>query len=126
MENYFPEQERVLVVENKSMYPNKQTYEYLPFHPVCVTSEMIGTSVEELLLHNFPNKRSWECSRLCDFPQELIVRLNYRSHMKYILIKAKIGRPIDLVEIYTADGVYGNFNDCSYRKIEYEYYKLVL
>jgi hypothetical protein len=125
MENYFLEQDRVLVVQNK-LNQNKQTYEYLPFHPVCVTSEMIGTSVEELLLHNFPNKRSWECSRLCDFPQELIVRLNYRSHMKYILIRAKVSRPIDLVEIYTADGVYGNFNDCSYRKIEYEYYKIVL
>ena len=118
MENYFPEQDRVLIVDSKNNYPNRKLYEFIPFHPVCVTSEMVGTTIEELLHHNFPSKRSWECSRLCDFPQELVVRLNYRSHMKYILIRAKINRPIEIVDIYTSDGVYGNFNDVEYRKIE--------
>jgi hypothetical protein len=124
MENYFPEQDRVLVVDSnskKNELPSRQLYEFLPFQPVCVSSEMVGTSVEELLIHNFPSKRSWECSRLCNFPQELVVRLNHRSHMKYILIRAKISRPIEELDIYAADGVHGNFNDAEYRKLEYFY-----
>lgn len=116
--NYFPEHDRLLVTEtNKVEEPKDQIYEFLPYHPVCVSSEMVGTSVEELLTHNFPSKRSWECSRLCNFPQELIIRLNYRSHMKYVTIKAKINRPIQEVQLFAADGVFGNFNDTEYRKV---------
>jgi hypothetical protein len=116
--NNFQELDRLLVVEtNKVEEPKKSLYEFLPFHPACVSSEMVGTSIEELLMHNFPSKRSWECSRLCNFPQELIIRLNYRSHMKYVVLKAKPNRPIPELEIHTADGVYGNFNDSEYTKV---------
>ena len=92
---YFHEQDTLLEV-SRPMYngkdwrqvdenelPKKQFYEFIPFHPASVTSEMVGTSVEELFQHNYPSKRSWECSRMGVFPQELIVRLNQRSHVKY-------------------------------------------
>jgi hypothetical protein len=117
--NYFPERDRVMEINGSNIINtgNKHDYEFLPFHPVSVTSEMVGTSVEELLMHNFPNKKSWECSRLGNFPQELIIRLNYRSHMKFVIIKAKVHRPIEGLEIYTADGVDGGFSDSVYRRV---------
>ncbi len=122
----FPEEDRVLVmlrknvhedIEDEYKYPKKYSYEFISFVPVAVTSEMIGTSIEELVMHNYPNKRSWECSRLCKFPQEIVLRFNYRSHLKYVLLRAKPNRPINGALIYIADGVGGNFNDLEYRKI---------
>lgn len=113
---YFPEQDRVLEINNAHSGLTA-SYEFIPFHPVCVTSTMVGTSIEELMMHNFPNKKSWECSRLCNFPQEVIIRLNYRSHMKYILLKSKINKFIQEADIFVGDGVYGNFNDTEYRKV---------
>jgi centrosomal protein CEP104 len=112
--NYFPEKDRIIETNDKN---STNSYEFLTYHPVCVTSEMVGTSIEELLMHNFPTKRSWECSRLCSFPQELIVRLDHRSHMKFILLKAKINRPIQELDIFIGDGIHGNFNDVEYRKV---------
>lgn len=96
--------------------PKKQFYEFIPFHPVSVTSEMVGTSVEELFQHNYPSKRSWENSRMGSYPQELIVRLNHRSHIKYILLRAKINRPIPEAVFYLGDGVGGSFHDTEFRK----------
>lgn len=96
--------------------PKKQYYEFIPFHPASITSEMIGTSIEELYQHNYPNKRSWECSRLCIFPQEIIVRFNYRAHIKFILIRAKIDRSIPEVNFYIGDGLSGSYLDTSFRK----------
>ena len=122
----FPEQDKIFVVERKNIeedlnedfkYPKKYSYEFITFHPVAVTSEMLGTSIEELVMHNYPNKRCWECSRLCKFPQEIVFRFNYRSHLKYVLLRAKPNRPINGAIIYMADGVGGNFNDLEYRKI---------
>jgi len=75
------------------------------------------SSIEELIMHNFPNKRSWECSRLCNFPQEIVIRFNYRSHLRYVLLRAKPNRSVNDVVIMMADGVSGNFNDVEYRKI---------
>jgi centrosomal protein CEP104 len=116
--NYFPEQDRVTEISKKShSKTEKKVYEFLLFHPVCASSEMVGTSIEELLIHNYPNKRSWECSRICNFPQEVILRLDYRSHLKYVMLRAKVNRPIQEVELHIADGVEGNFNDATYRKI---------
>ena len=122
----FPEEDNILVVERKNVeedmnedfkYPKKYSYEFISFHPVAVTSEMLGTSIEELVMHNFPNKRSWECTRLCKFPQEIVLRFNYRSLLKYVLLRAKHNRPINGAIIYIADGVGGNFNDLQYRKL---------
>ena len=126
---YFHEQDTLLEV-SRPMYngkdwrqvdenelPKKQFYEFIPFHPASVTSEMVGTSVEELFQHNYPSKRSWECSRMGVFPQELIVRLNQRSHVKYVILRAKINRPIPEVILYMGDGVTGSYNDCEFRKL---------
>lgn len=116
----FQENLRMLMPETTRVeMPREQLYEFLPFHPVCVTSEMVGTSIEELLTNNFPSKRSWECSRLGEFPQDLIVRLNYRSHMKYIVLKSKVDRNINEVELFVGDGISGNFTDTEYLKVGY-------
>ena len=40
---------------------------------------MVGTTIKELLMHNFPTKNSYENSRLGNYPEEVIVRLNHRS-----------------------------------------------
>ena len=109
------------ITDEDYKYPKRYSYEFIPFHPVAVTSEMLGTSTEELVMHNFPNKRSWECTRLCNFPQEMVHRLNYRSHIKYVLLRAKPHRPINGVIILIADGVGGNFNDLEYRQVGYIY-----
>lgn len=103
-------------VKDDNEPPKKQYYEFLSFHPACVSSEMVGTSVEELFQHNYPSKRSWECSRLCAFPQELIVRLSQRSHIKYVLLRAKINRPVPEVTLYVGDGNSGSFIDTEFRK----------
>ena len=94
----------------------KQFYEFIPFHPATVTSEMVGTSVEELYQHNYPNKRSWECSRLCSFPQELVLRLDHRSHIKYVLLRSKVNRPSPEIILYIGDGSSGSYLDAQFRK----------
>jgi centrosomal protein CEP104 len=113
--NYFPEEDLILEYNNK--INTKSVYEYISFHPVCATSEMVGTSIEELLMHNYPTRKSWECSRLCLFPQEIILRLDHRAHMRYILIRAKPDRHIIEVEVHVGDAMHGVFTDAVYRKV---------
>ena len=123
MENYFPKQDSVLVVENRGRtndsmpYAEKFTYSFIPFHPVAVTSEMVGTSIEELYMHNFATARNWESGRMIDFPQEVVLRTDFRAYFKYILLKAKANRPIEEVEIWISDGIFGQFHEVEYRKI---------
>jgi centrosomal protein CEP104 len=132
LENYFPQEDNVLHVNNNlNSYQNnnntiindqfRQFYEFIPYHPVSTSSEMVGTTIEELLMHNFPTKNSWENSRLGNYPEEVIVRLNHRSDIKFILLRAKINRPIPVCEIYIGDGIYGNFNDTKYIKLKTVY-----
>jgi centrosomal protein CEP104 len=129
LENYFPEQDTVEVLDkiipslntNQKNEPIRQFYEFIPFHPVSVSSEMIGTTIEELLMHNFPTKNSWENSRLGNFPEEVFVRLNHRSDLKFVLISSKINRPIPQLDIYLGDGTVGNFNDTKYVKLKSEF-----
>jgi hypothetical protein len=117
LKNYFPEQETIQTFNDQNKPHQNQIYEFIPYQPAAASSEMMGTSIEELLMHNFESKRSWECSRLCNFPQEVVLRLNYRSHMKFLILRSKVGKPIQEVEIYLADGVTGNFTDADYRKV---------
>ena len=129
LENYFPNQDTVLQIDtiSPSLQTNahndqlRQYYEFIPYHPVSVSSEMVGTTIEELLMHNFPTKNSWENSRLGQYPEEVIMRLNHRSHIKYVLLRAKINRPIPAVDLYIGDGVFGNFNDTKYLKVASAY-----
>ena len=131
LENYFPQEDNVLQVNNNlNSYQNnnnihndqfRQFYEFIPYHPVSTSSEMVGTTIEELLMHNFPTKNSWENSRLGNYPEEVIVRLNHRSDIKFVLLRAKINRPIPICEIYIGDGIYGNFNDTKYIKLKTVY-----
>ena len=125
LENYFPNQDTVLQIDtiSPSLQTNahndqlRQYYEFIPYHPVSVSSEMVGTTIEELLMHNFPTKNSWENSRLGQYPEEVIMRMNHRSHIKFVLLRAKINRPIPSVDLYIGDGVFGNFNDTQYMKV---------
>ena len=129
LENYFPEQDTVVKMDQiiPSLQTNtqndriRQYFEFIPYHPVSVSSEMVGTTIEELLMHNFPTKNSWENSRLGNFPEEVIVRLNHRSDLKFIIIRSKINRPIPQLDIYLGDGIVGNFNDTKYVKLKSEY-----
>ena len=124
LENYFPNQDSLLQIDtlSPSVITNpqgdkiRQHYEFIPYHPVSVSSEMAGTTIEELVMHNFPTKQSWENSRLGAYPEEVIMRLNHRSEIRYILLRSKINRPIPLVVIHIGDGVFGNFNDTKYVK----------
>lgn len=124
LEDYFPEENNVLQMGEPSPFENeynndmqRQYFEFIPFHPVSTTSEMVGTTIEELLQHNFPTKNSWENSRFARYPEEIVIRLNHRSDVRFVLLRAKVDRPIPRVDIYIGDGVYGNFNDTKYLKL---------
>ena len=127
IEDYFPEESKMIQIgdpitptyQDSKDFPSKQRqyFEFIPFIPVSATSEMVGTTIEELLQHNFPNKNSWENSRFAHYPEEIILRLNHRSEVRFILLRAKIDRPIPKIEIYLGDGVFGNFNDTKYIKL---------
>ena len=125
IEDYFPGESNVIEIGEPSPFSNKsqindrqrQYFEFIPFHPVSATSEMVGTTIEELLQHNFPTKNSWENSRFARYPEEIIIRLNHRSEVRFILIRAKPDRPIPRVDVYLGDGVFGNFNDTKYLKL---------
>ena len=117
LEDFFPEENNVLEVNETPNDMRRQYFEFIPFHPVSTTSEMVGTTIEELLQHNFPTKNSWENSRFARYPEEIVVRLNHRSEIRFILLRAKVDRPIPRVDIYIGDGVYGNFNDTKYLRL---------
>ena len=127
LEDYFPEESKMIQIDDpistpyqgEKDFPSKQRqyFEFIPFIPVSATSEMIGTTIEELLQHNFPNKNSWENSRFAHYPEEIILRLNHRSEVRFVLLRAKVDRPIPKIEIYLGDGVFGNFNDTKYVKL---------
>ena len=117
LEDFFPEENNVLEVNETPNDMRRQYFEFIPFHPVSTTSEMVGTTIEELLQHNFPTKNSWENSRFARYPEEIVVRLNHRSEIRFILLRAKVDRPIPRVDIYLGDGVYGNFNDTKYLRL---------
>ena len=123
LEDYFPEENNVLELGQLSPFTyqandrQRQYFEFIPFHPVSTTSEMVGTTIEELLQHNFPTKNSWENSRFARYPEEIVIRLNHRSEVRFVLLRAKIDRPIPKIDIYLGDGVYGNFNDTKYLKL---------
>ena len=116
IEDYFPEESKMIQIgdpmttpeRTQNDFPSKQRqyFEFIPFHPVSATSEMVGTTIEELLQHNFPTKNSLENSRFAHYPEEIVIRLNHRSDKRFVLIRAKIDRPIPKLEIYLGDGVF--------------------
>ena len=121
LDDYFEEEDTVLqVTPNNYNDKQKMYYEFIPYHPVSVTSEMVGTTIEELLQHNFPTKSSWENAMFANYPEEVILRLNQRSEVKFILLRAKFDRPIPEVELHLGDGIFGNFNDTKYVKLRTE------
>lgn len=93
-------------------------FTWVPFTVVSVSSEMQGTSADDLARHqNFqPQQHTWECARYCSYPQEIIIRLNYRSEVAHLILMAKEDRYIPEVEVYVGDGLSGSFLDVEYRR----------
>ena len=94
----------------------KSRFTWIQFHAVGSTSEMEGTSLEELELNNFePSERSWEWGVYSEFPQEVWVRLNFRAEIAHVILMAKEDRFIPEWEILIGDGISGSFVDAEYR-----------
>ena len=94
----------------------KSLFTWVPFTCVAASSEMQGTSLEDLSMITFePHVRSWECARYCKFPQEVVIRLNYRSEIAHLILMAKEDRFLPEVEVWIGDGVSGSFLDVEYR-----------
>lgn len=94
----------------------KSRFTWVQFHAVGATSEMEGTSLEELELNNFePSDRSWECGMYSEFPQEVCIRLNFRAEIAHVILMAKEDRFIPECEILIGDGISGSFIDAEYR-----------
>ena len=95
----------------------KSMFTWVPFTAVAASSEMQGTSLEDLSLISFePQTRTWECARYCAFPQEIVVRLSYRCEIAHVVLMAKEDRFIPEVEILIGDGMSGSFMDVEYRQ----------
>jgi hypothetical protein len=62
-----------------------------------------------------PQVRTWECARYAKFPQEIVIRLNYRSEIAHIILMSKEDRFIPEIEIHIGDGMSGSFLDVDYR-----------
>ena len=94
----------------------KSLFTWTPFTAVAASSEMQGTSLEDLSLITFePQVRTWECARYCNYPQEIVIRLNYRSEIAHLILMAKEDRFIPEAEIHIGDGMSGSFLDVEYR-----------
>jgi len=59
--------------------------------------------------------RAWECARYATFPQEIVIRLNYRCEVAHIVVMSKEDRFIPEIETYIGDGMSGSFQDVDYR-----------
>lgn len=71
----------------------KSRFTWVQFHAVGSTSELEGTSLEELELNNFePSDRCWECGMYSEFPQEICIRLNFRAEIAHVILMAKENR----------------------------------
>ena len=78
----------------------KSLFTWIPFSCVAASSEMQGTSLEDLSMITFePSTKTWECARYASFPQEIVIRLNYRSEIAHVMIMAKEDRFIPDVEV---------------------------
>lgn len=94
----------------------KSLFTWVPFTSVAASSEMQGTSLEDLSMITFePQTKSWECARYCKYPQEIVIRLNYRCEVAHVIVMAKEDRFIPAVEVHIGDGVSGSFMDVDYR-----------
>ncbi len=94
----------------------KSLFTWVPFNCVAASSEMQGTSLEDLSMITFePHTGAWECARYCKFPQEIVIRLNYRSEIAHLIMMSKEDRFVPEVEIHIGDGMTGSFLDVDYR-----------
>ena len=57
----------------------------------------------------------WETARFCAWPQEVVIKLDYRAQLQHIMIMSKENREIPLCTFYVGDAA-GNFVDCVFRK----------
>mmetsp|Transcript_19717 Transcript_19717/g.36321 ORF Transcript_19717/g.36321 Transcript_19717/m.36321 type:complete len:710 (-) Transcript_19717:6079-8208(-) len=88
---------------------------WVGYTPIAASSEATGTSLQELANTESGSTKSWESGRFVKFPQEIVIRLDYRVDLAHILISAKPDRVIPDVEVCVGDGLYGSFVDADYR-----------
>jgi len=59
---------------------------------------------------------TWECARYCQYPVELVLKLDYRCEVAHVVLCAKEDRYIPEVELHVGDGLSNHFLDVEYRK----------
>ena len=89
-------------------------HSWISFSALSSSTEAQGTSIAELERSIKSSNSSWECGRYASFPQEVVVRLDFRVQFSYIIIASKPHKNIPDVEAYVGDGVYGSFIDAEY------------
>jgi hypothetical protein len=96
---------------------------YIPYQVVAASSQSPDSRVEELSNNSrrvmdrpvVIRNGGWENARYCQWPQEIILRLEERTQLQHILIASKENRSIPYCDFYSGDGVSGSFNECVYR-----------
>lgn len=87
---------------------------WVPFHVVACSSEEKGTQIDLLSTNQFSPYKSWESSRVADFPIEIILRFHYRSELLYCVLASKQDKNIPEIEFHIGDGLAGSFMDVEY------------
>lgn len=91
-----------------------QEYSLIGFTVVCVSSEAPNTSILSLERSYESLQAQWECARFATFPQYLIVKLDHRVQLSYIIVEGKPNRLIPDLEVHIGDGFVGSFKDAEY------------
>jgi len=88
---------------------------WIPFHIVACSSEEKGTQIELLATQQYSQHKSWESSRVSDYPVEIVLRFHYRSELDYCVMASKQDKNIPEIEFHIGDGLAGSFLDVEYR-----------
>lgn len=89
---------------------------WIPFHIVACSSEEKGTQIELLSTQQYSSQKSWESSRVSDYPVEIVLRFHYRSEMNYCVMASKQDKNIPEILFHIGDGLAGSFLDVEYRE----------
>lgn len=88
---------------------------WIPFHVIACSSEEKGTQIDLLSTNQVSPYKSWESSRIGEFPVEIVLRFHYRSEIDYCVIATKQDKSLPEVEFHIGDGLAGSFMDVEYR-----------
>ena len=57
----------------------------------------------------------WESEHFCQWPQEVILRLEKRAQLQHMVLMSKEDRSIPGCQVYVGDGISGSFHECPFR-----------